>query len=251
MTLAQPLASLPPPDPWTADGSALFLDLDGTLAAIEARPQDVMPQPWRSHLLARLEKRLGGRLAVISGRTLEDVDRILDGSVRAVAAVHGLFVRRPDGVVESAQAGSGMDAARTRFQALADAHPSLLLEDKGVSLALHYRQAPLLGAVVCAAAEELAAQAELRLQRGQMVAEVCTPGFDKASAVRSFMRMPPFAGAAPVFVGDDLTDEAGFTAAQAMDGCGVLVGPGRETAARRRLADVEAVRNWLEQGLDG
>ena len=88
---------LPPPALLALSGTALFLDLDGTLAPIAARPQDVAPDPRRTGLLERLARRLDGRLAVISGRTLADVDRILEGCVTAVAAVHGLVMRRPDG----------------------------------------------------------------------------------------------------------------------------------------------------------
>ncbi len=86
----------------------------------------------------------------------------------------------------------------------------------------------------------------LKLQLGDKVAELCTPGCDKGSAVRAFMEEAPFKGAFPIFVGDDLTDEDGFRAVQELGGLGVLAGPNRSTGAQRRLAGVEAVRDWLQ-----
>ena len=228
---------------------ALFLDLDGTLAAIEPRPEDVGPEPWRTALLHDLGQRLNGRLAVISGRSLEEVDRILEGAIVCVAAVHGLVRRRSDGVIEQASPDPAIDAARERFQALCAAHPGLTFEDKDLSLSVHYRQAPELAATVHAIAEAICAGTGLKLQLGHMVDEVRTPGLDKGGAVRAFMREPPFKGAVPVFVGDDLTDEDGFRAAGGLGGVSVLVGQLRATAADMRLEDVAAVRGWLEASL--
>ena len=241
---------LPTPRPLPGfDGSALFLDLDGTLAAIEARPGDVGPETWRTTLLRHLGERLNGRLAVISGRSLEEVDRILEGAVVSVAAIHGLVRRRSDGVIEQSSPDPALGAARERLQALCAAHPGLTLEDKDLSLGVHYRQAPELAATVHAAAEAVCAGTALKLQLGQMVDEVRTPGPDKGGAVRAFMQEPPFKKAVPVFIGDDLTDEDGFRAARALGGVSVLVGSPRATAADMRLEDVAAVRGWLEASL--
>jgi len=247
---ASEFRTLPKPRPLPGfGGTALFLDLDGTLAAIEPRPEDVGPEPWRTSLLRELGERLGGKLAVISGRSLEEVDRILEGSVPAVAAVHGLVRRKADGTIEQAPAAPSLAEARARFETMAKAHPDLKLEDKGVSIALHYRQAPQLGIRVRDEANSIAAATGLKLQLGDMVAEICTPGQDKGAALKAFMREPPFQRAAPVFVGDDLTDENGFRAARALGGVSVLVGPMRPTAADLRLDSVAAVRAWLEAGL--
>ena len=239
---------LAPPGPWT-DRAALFLDLDGVLAAIEPRPEDVGPEPWRSRLLQRLLQRLDGRLAIISGRTLAEVDRILDHAVPAVAAVHGLVRRRSDGSLVASVASQGLAKVRRGLAAFAAGRSGLVLEDKEVAVALHYRLAPELGSQVRAEAERLAREHQLKLQLGHMVAEVRERGADKGAAVRAFMNEPPFAGGVPIFLGDDLTDEDGFAAALALSGLGILVGPMRTTVARRRLADVEAVRAWLQAGL--
>ena len=228
---------------------ALFLDLDGTLAAIEPRPEDVGPQSWRTDLLRQLLARLEGRLAVISGRSLEEVDRILENVVPAVAAVHGLVRRRADGALEETPPAEGLGLARAGLDALSARHPGLLIEDKGLSLAVHFRQTPELGDEVRRQAEAIAAETGLKLQRGDMVAELCTPGLDKGSAVRAFMHEDPFVDSVPVFVGDDLTDEDGFAAARAFGGVSVLVGGARATGADMRLEDVASVREWLEASL--
>jgi trehalose 6-phosphate phosphatase len=236
----------PPPRILDLEGLSLFLDLDGTLAAIQPRPEDVGPEPWRTALLRRLGRRLGGRLAVVSGRTLEEVDRILEGSVGAVAAVHGRVLRWPGGAVERPEAPAALADARRRVQALAQSDPGVLIEDKGLSLAIHYRLAPALGEAIRSMADDTCRAEGLKLQLGDMVAEIASPGPDKGAAVRAFMAEPPFAGSRPAFVGDDLTDEDGFAAVAALGGVGVLVGPPRVTHASGRLADAGAVRAWLE-----
>ena len=232
-------------------GAALFLDLDGTLAPIVSRPDQVVPDARRTHLLEKLCEGLDGRLAVVSGRTLGTIDRILDGAAPAAAGVHGLERRRADGVVLRAQPNPALPAVVAELEAFAAARPGLLVEDKGLSVGLHYRQAPGQAKAVLALAERLAAGAGLRLQRGDMVAELRTPGADKGAAVEAFMQEAPFIGASPVFVGDDLTDEDGFRAVGRLGGLGVLVGPPRDTAARARLDDVDDVLGWLAASLGG
>jgi trehalose 6-phosphate phosphatase len=239
----------PSPAPLALAATALFLDLDGTLAPISPRPEDVGPEQARTALLRALAQALDGRLAVISGRTLGEVDRILDRSVLAVAGVHGLERRFADGAVWRAQASPGLEAARAALAPLIAAWPGAWLEDKGLSVAVHYRAAPAAAEAVRSAAEMLARDGALVLQAGHMVLELRTPGPDKGDAVAAFMAHAPFSGARPVFVGDDLTDERGFAAAAGMSGFGVLVGRDRETAAAAGLADVAAVRAWLQASL--
>jgi len=235
-----------PPSYLALDGTALFLDLDGTLAPIAARPQDVAPDPRRTSLIERLIAGLDGRLAVVSGRSLEDIDHILEGRVTTVAAIHGLVRRDAQGVVGQAAPHPGLADAALRLTAFAASHPALLLEDKGLSLALHYRQAPHLARAVQDLTGEIAADTGLTCQPGDMVVELRTPGASKGDSIRAFMEEPPFAGATPVFMGDDLTDEHGFFAVRALGGYGVLVGPERRTLARHGLPDVEAALTWLE-----
>ena len=249
MAFEELTVGLPAPKPLRLAGVSLFLDLDGTLAPIAARPQDVRPDPRRTSLLERLEQALDGRLAVVSGRTLADVDRILEGRVRAVAAVHGLVRRTPDGQVSETAPHAALGAAAARLREFAARDSGLIVEEKGLSVALHYRlaRAHVGAARVCA--QEIAQETGLTLQRGDMVEELRTPGPTKGDSVAGFLQMTPFAGARPVFVGDDDTDEHGFVAVQALGGTGVLVGAVKPTAARFRLRDVEEALAWLEASL--
>jgi trehalose 6-phosphate phosphatase len=238
---------LPAPKPLRLAETALFLDLDGTLAPIAARPQDVGPDPRRTSLLERLVRKLDGRLAVVSGRTLPDIDRILEGCVIPVAAVHGLVRRAPDGQVFEATPHPRLAEATEAMREFAARDPGLLVEDKGgLSVTLHFRQAPALARAARAWAHEVAQRTGLTLQEGAMVEELRTPGASKGDSVCAFMAASPFAGARPVFVGDDATDEDGFAAVQTLGGFGVLIGPGRESEARYRLDGVEAALAWLE-----
>jgi trehalose 6-phosphate phosphatase len=229
-------------------GAALFLDLDGTLAPIVSRPDQVVPDARRTHLLERLCKGLNGRLAVVSGRTLDDLDRILEHRVAALAGVHGLTRRTGDGGLRIATAHPGHDQALAALTAFAAPLHGVLVEDKVLSIALHYRQAPEIAEAAIREAERVARLTGLTLQPGRMVMELRTPGSTKGDSVRAFMAEPPFAGARPIFVGDDLTDEDGFEAADRLGGFGILVGAApRATAARFQLDDVEAALAWLER----
>ncbi|HEY0052489.1 MAG TPA: trehalose-phosphatase [Caulobacteraceae bacterium] len=224
----------------------LFLDLDGTLAPIADDPAAVGPDGRRTALLHALEARLGGRLAVLSGRPLPEIDRIGGGAVGAAAGTHGLELRLPDGAVDAPAPHAGLDEARRRFEAFAAADPGLLVEHKALSVGLHYRRAPARSEAAQALADQLVAETGLTLQSGSMVVELKTPGADKGEALRRLMAVEPFVGGVPVMVGDDLTDEAAFAAAAELGGFGVLVGPERDTVAAARLDDVAATLDWLE-----
>ncbi|HEY9234640.1 MULTISPECIES: trehalose-phosphatase [Phenylobacterium] len=230
----------------TLEGAALFLDLDGTLAPIVERPQDVGPDPRRSGLLERLAERLHGRLAVVSGRSLDDIDRILEGKVMCVAAIHGLIRRDARGVVGEAPPHPGIAPARSALNDFASSDPRLIIEDKALSLTIHYRLAPDRAREAISLAERLATVTGLTLQPGDMVMELRTPGASKGDSIRAFMTEAPFKGARPVFLGDDLTDEHGFFAVRQLGGHGVLVGPQRRTTAIYRMENVEAALSWLE-----
>ena len=163
--------------------SALFLDLDGTLAAIAPRPEDVGPDPKRSVLLRDLGRRLDGRLAVISGRTIAEVDRILDGAVVSVAGVHGLERRWPDGRLERPDPDPGLKAAWDDLAPLVRRFPALLIEDKGLALGVHYRAAPEAEQAVREATQLIAGKTGLVIQTGEKVVEL--RGLARARAMRS------------------------------------------------------------------
>lgn len=251
MTAAQTVSRLesvdfPPPPLALPRRSALFLDLDGTLAPIMPRPDDVGPDPRRARMLARLREAFEDRVAVVSGRDLPNLDYILGGAIPAIGAVHGLVRRTADGAVIAREPHEGLADARRILVELAHCERGLLFEDKGLSVALHYRNAPGCAEAVIEAGERLSQATGLVLQLGDMVVELRTPGADKGAAVTAFLREAPFLGATPVFIGDDLTDEDGFAAAARLGGFGVLVGEPRPTAAAYRLENTAAVFKWLE-----
>ena len=246
MTLDAIALGLPAPKPLRLAGSALFLDLDGTLAPIAARPQDVRPDARRTRLLERLAEGLDGRLAVITGRTLEDIDRILEGRIACVAAVHGLVRRDADGGLHLPPEHPGLAHAIEALRAFAAGDPGVIVEEKGPSVALHYRLAPGRAAQAQALARRLAGETGLTLQEGDMVEELRPPGAAKGDGIRDFMATDRFQGARPIFAGDDATDEHGFAEVARLGGYGVLVGRPRSTAALYGLSGVEDVLDWLE-----
>jgi trehalose 6-phosphate phosphatase len=231
------------------DGMALFIDFDGTLAAIAPRPDAVVVDDWVRPLLTLARQRLGGAVAVISGRPLAELDAFLAPLVLPAAGVHGVERRDAEGRVR-VLAGAPPDDLAQAAEWLAARHDGLLVERKPSALALHYRARPEL--------EELCAQTLLAAARphqdawtvllGKCVVELKPQRASKGEAVRDFLALPPFAGRVPVFVGDDATDEEGFAAVQAAGGCGVKVGPG-PSGARCRLDDPAAVRDWLRAAL--
>jgi trehalose 6-phosphate phosphatase len=191
----------------------------------------------------------GGALALISGRSIADVDTIFDDTPLPVAGQHGLERRAPDGkIIRHELASAKMEFARARIAEAIATHPELLLEDKGLSLALHYRSSPSLASFAHRTMRAVVAAmgADFCLQSGKRVVELKPSGKDKGHAVREFMEETPFKGRKPVFVGDDVTDEHGFVVVNSMDGRSIKVGAG-PTVARWRLASVRAVRSWLER----
>lgn len=229
--------------------TALFLDLDGVIVPIAERPDAVRVTPTGRLALSRALEALHGRVAVISGRTIEAVDEVLGGAVPCIAGVHGLQRRTLVGGLVLTPPHARVAEAASVLQALARACPGLLVEAKGPSVAIHYRAAPDAEAAVIDLVERLSTASGLQVQAGKMVMELRTPGPDKGSALDRFMLEAPFAGARPIFIGDDLTDEPGFVAAQAHGGLGVLVGEPRETAAQGRLSSPEATMSWIMRSL--
>ena len=231
------------------DGAALFLDFDGTLVELADAP-DAIEVPGGLHpLLERLSQRLDGRLGIVSGRSLGDLERYVRSPGLALSGSHGLELRRSDGSGGPAPAPAGLARAREAIARFAKTAPGLLVEEKPASIALHYRLAPESADSVAAFMLDLAGRTGLAVQHGKMVAELRPAGADKGDALRAFMAEPGCAGARPLFIGDDLTDEHGFEAAAQLGGSGILVGPPRESAARWRLGDVRAVARWLSEAV--
>ena len=226
---------------------AFFLDIDVTLLDLADHPGLIRLDGELIGLLKSLGRAAGGALALISGRSVEDIDRLLAGPGFCVAGQHGAERRDFSGTMHRREVPrAALEAARRRLAAVAARHPALVLEDKGLNFAVHFRSAPELGEQTRDAVRILARDlgGEFEVQLGKMVVELRPAGKDKGVAISEFLAEEPFRGRTPVFVGDDLTDEIGFELINRLGGHSVKVGRG-ESAARWRLVDAAAVRTWL------
>lgn len=223
---------------------ALFLDFDGTLVDIAPQPEAVVVPDGLRDTLERLRHYLGGAVAVISGRPIEQIDRFLLPLALPVAGVHGAERRGASGEV-SLLSTHPLQLVEDTARALAAQHPQLRVEAKRGSLAVHYRQAPQLEALCVQAMQAAVEQSPgLTLLRGKMVVEAKPGGASKGHAIEAFMREAPFKDRTPLFIGDDITDEAGFSTVQRLGGLGIKVGEG-ETVAWQRMASPAAMREEL------
>ena len=237
-------SSLPHP---SADW-ALFLDFDGSLVELAATPDAVHVDDDLLRLLEDLEDCFGGALAIVSGRPIAQLDDYLAPHRFPAAGLHGLERRRGDGTPASISAPSDQLAdIANALDAFAAAHPGVLVEDKGATIALHYRRAPQFADACGTIMRDLAAQYgdELGLLTGKMVFELKPAHIDKGQAIDGFMAETPFAKRTPVFCGDDVTDEPGFAAVNRHGGVSIRVGDNGSSAARFRIADVGALFAWL------
>jgi trehalose 6-phosphate phosphatase len=226
---------------------AFFLDVDGTLLEYAPHPHQVRVGAELIELLRRLYMATGGAVALVSGRSVEDIDRLFAPLAFPAAGQHGTERRSAGGsVYRHAPPLEGLGRAAAQIVRLTAAHSGLVFENKGMALALHYRQAPALRALAEREMRAIAAALgdAFELQTGKFVVEIKPSGKDKGSAVGEFAAEAPFAGRRPVFIGDDLTDEPAFDVVNRAGGHSVKVGPGI-TRARWHLFDAAAVRDWL------
>lgn len=239
-----------PPPPWSRDW-AYFFDVDGTLADIASTPAAVRVSQELRRLLAGLYQATGGAVALISGRPIHDLDRLFPGVRMPVAGQHGVERRNAAGVITRHDfPRERLERAHRRLAAIVARRPGLLLEHKGLSLALHYRRAPRIAGYahrLIHSVLPLVGSRQFTVLTGKRVVELKPAGRDKGVAVREYMAEPPFRGRTAVFVGDDATDEYGFAVVNRMHGHSIKVGLGR-TVAHWRLRDVRAVQKWLSAG---
>lgn len=233
-----------PPPPSPAHDWALFLDVDGTLLELAPTPDSVRVPADLVGILRGLHHALDGALALISGRRIEALDALFAPLQLPAVGLHGLQWR--DGYVVEHDTPPALPSVLAAARDLAAKFPGALVEDKGATFALHWRNAP--------AAEEplhefaTSALIDLpgyRLQSGHDLIELRPDGHDKGDAIALMLSSPPFHGRTPVFVGDDLTDEYGFDAVKSRRGIAVLVGERSPSAATHALHDPTAVREWL------
>ncbi|MEO7128305.1 MAG: trehalose-phosphatase [Rhodoferax sp.] len=226
--------------------TALFLDFDGTLVDLAAQPEAVQVTPDLIPTLERLARGLDGALAIVSGRQLADLDSLLAPLQLPGAAEHGAQRRLVSGEVIPLAIPDMHDAIR-RLNALAQRHHGLRVEVKTAAVALHYRHAPELEDLCLQAMTEVvSSRADVELLHGKCVFEIKPAGASKGTAIAAFMAQPPFRGRLPLFAGDDVTDEAGFSAVQKLGGCGIKVGEGA-TQALCHCASPTALRQWLRR----
>jgi trehalose 6-phosphate phosphatase len=233
---------------------ALFLDFDGTLVDIVERPDAVAVDPALPDILTRLQERLGGALAIISGRPIAFLDQRLAPHRFDIAGLHGLehriggrlYLCDPDDHPQ-------LRDMVGRLGEIVAPKAGVLVEDKGCSVAIHWRLAPqekeFALATAHAAVEALGS--DYRVQHGKAVAEILPSAAGKGKVIERILQQPPYKGRRPIFVGDDLTDEHGFKTVNAHDGLSIRIGAG-ETVAKARLGTPADLRHslsvWASEG---
>lgn len=248
--------SLPLPAP-RADSlnpasTALFLDFDGTLVPLADHPQAVSPSPRLPSLLQTLSFHLQGALGLITGRALHDLAKFLPHDHFHAAGQHGAEWRWANGHVGISgrvDHDASLHAGLMQYAKEAQSKmPGLFIEDKNISVGLHYRHEPDAQARLSFVMEDMLALAgpDYEILGGNMVMEIKRKDVSKGAALRRFMTMAPFAQRKPVMIGDEIADEHGFIAAHEYGGFGILVGAARPTAAQYHLPDVAGVHAWLE-----
>lgn len=247
-----PGATLPsPPLPAAGERWALFLDVDGTLLEFADDPRSVTANSPLIALLQELHAALNGALALVSGRTLAELDRVFGNPAWTLVGLHGLDLRQADGTRRQFPvATADQERVRAAVQALARQFPGVHREAKGVAAALHCRQAPEQFPRLLAAAQAAARDLPgYEVQPGNLVVEFKPSGTDKGRAVAELLHKAPFAGRRPVYVGDDLTDEHAFVLVNGAGGLSVRVGAREPSVARCTLAGPQAVQAWLRDVL--
>jgi trehalose 6-phosphate phosphatase len=234
------------------DETALFLDIDGTLIDLAPRPDGVFVPDSLKADLAGVYALLGGALALVSGRAVAEIDRLFSPLGLPASGVHGSEFRPvpPDAPLRLAPRIP--DELRAKAIAIVGRHPGSLFEDKGIAIALHWRLAPQYGTAIEA---EVAAMMEhappgLAALRGHSVIEIKGSALNKGMAVERFLQEPAFRGRRPVFVGDDVTDQAAFAAVTRYGGFAFAVGRAMEDTLDW-FGSPSEVRRWLGQLVGG
>lgn len=227
---------------------ALFLDVDGTILCFADTPNGVAPSVRVSQILQKITECLEGAVALISGRTIDNLDHLFAAQKLPAAGLHGLERRDSGGHLHVLGEAETLEHLRPSLTNLADSNAGVILEDKGRALAIHYRRAQDAAEGIRQRVDDLvrSSAGDLMVIHGKMVSEIKPRHADKGSAIRAFMGEAPFAERVPVFIGDDVTDEDGFAAVNALKGYTIHVGDTATTVAHYRLSDVDEVVDWLE-----
>jgi len=233
---------------------AILLDIDGTLLDLAPTPREVWVPPGLAETLGKLHDRTSGALALVSGRSLNDIDLIFAPEQFPAVGGHGAEMRISADREAVATHAPPMDKElKRRLAAIARLSPGILLEDKGYSLALHYRLAPHAEKAIYAAVSLIRADlpnAPIEVLPGKCVCEIKQSGFDKATGVRELMTHEPFRGRRPIFIGDDVTDESVFAIVPDLGGLAFSVGR-RAQGVTDHFDEPRDVRAWLARLTDG
>ena len=237
-------------DPSDLNRLAVLLDVDGTLLDIAPTPKEVVVPRGLSQTLARLSDRLGGAMALVSGRPISELDEFFAPLRLPAVGGHGVEMRSlANGAVVSGRAAPLDRMFKQRLKDIAASHPGVLIEDKGYSFALHYRLVPKQGIALIhdvKHAFSIWADPSFQLLMGKAVLEIKHSAFNKGTGVRELMAYPPFTGRAPIFVGDDQTDEDAFAVMPEFNGQAMSVG--RKYPGVDKYFEAPAdVRLWLER----
>ena len=233
--------------------TAILLDIDGTLLDLAPTPREVWVPPGLAKTLNRLLERTSGALALVSGRSLNDIDLIFAPDQFPAVGGHGAEMRLSTDSEAVATHAPPMDKElKRRLAAIAKLSPGILLEDKGYSLALHYRLAPHAEKAIYEAVSLIRADlpnAPIEVLPGKSVCEIKHSGFNKASGVQELMTHEPFKGRRPLFIGDDVTDETVFAIMPDLRGLAFSVGR-RAQGVAGHFDEPSDVRAWLARLLD-
>jgi trehalose 6-phosphate phosphatase len=235
-----PLGDTPP---------ALFLDVDGTLLDLAARPDDVVAPVDLIATLARAERKLAGALALISGRPIDDVDRLFAPLRLRVSGVHGAEIRLdPNAARTPTTVGDLPQSLLAALRLAVEPFPGVFVEDKRFSFTVHYRLAPAAERPLRHIVQELVDSLPIAIEMmdAHYAIEIKGPSYDKGSAIAAFLSTPTFRGRTPIFIGDDTTDESGFALVTARGGLAYSVGRPRPGAIGA-FSEPRAVREWLAE----
>jgi trehalose 6-phosphate phosphatase len=230
------------------DECAILLDIDGTLLDLAPTPREVWVPPGLARTLNGLLEKTGGALALVSGRSLNDIDLIFAPEQFPAVGGHGAEMRISGDNESVATHAPPMDKElKRRLAAIAKLSPGILLEDKGYSLALHYRLAPHAEKAIYEAVSLIRADlpnAPIEVLPGKCVCEIKHSGFNKATGVLELMAHEPFRGRLPIFIGDDVTDESVFALMPDLGGLAFSVGR-RAKGVADHFDEPRDVREWL------
>jgi trehalose 6-phosphate phosphatase len=243
-------ASRPLASPLDLNRTAIFFDIDGTLLDLAPTPLEVNVSTRLQNSLGALKSRLGGAIAFVSGRPIGEIDRLFTPLKVAAVGGHGAEIRfTPDGEIKRSKLATIDDELRAEFASIMELDPGIIIEDKGYSVAIHYRLSPDLGGEVM---EHIVAICRsescdaLEILPGKFVIEVKPRGYNKGTGLIEMMTVPPFQGRKPIFIGDDVTDHAAFAALPEFGGTGISVG-GMQPGASFNFDGPQDVRLWIER----